>query len=131
MDQHVVTSGSTGTEAGNVRSSGPQPGPHSDRIRSSATTRSTNLKSPPTAALFTLWLHGHRCLQPVAALRRENLLGFDIETRPSFKKGESHPPALLQLAGTKAVFIFQLSAIGLPAELAGLLADPGITKVLL
>jgi hypothetical protein len=68
-------------------------------------------------------------LAAVAELRRENLLGFDIETRPSFKKGDFYPPALLQLAGAEAVFIFQLAAIGgLPAELAGLLADPGITK---
>ena len=67
-------------------------------------------------------------LAAVAELRLETLLGFDIETRPSFNKGEFHPPALIQLAGTKVVFIFQLGAIGLPAELAGLLADPGITK---
>ena len=47
----------------------------------------------------------------VKALRREHVLGFDIETRPAFRKGESYPPALLQLAGHSAVYIFQLLAL--------------------
>jgi ribonuclease D len=44
----------------------------------------------------------------VSELRRERVLGFDIETRPTFQKGESYPPALLQLAGSSAVYVFQL-----------------------
>jgi len=62
------------------------------------------------------------------ALRRETLLGFDTEKRPSFRKGESHPPALIQLAGRDAVYLFQLHALGFPRELADLLADPRIVK---
>jgi ribonuclease D len=42
------------------------------------------------------------------ALGRETLLGFDIEARPAFRKGASYPPALLQLAGSGAVWLFQL-----------------------
>ncbi|MDA8164133.1 MAG: 3'-5' exonuclease domain-containing protein 2 [Desulfobacteraceae bacterium] len=61
-------------------------------------------------------------------LAAERLLGFDTETRPSFRKGESHPPALLQLACESVVFIFQLHRIGLPASLRALLADPAILK---
>jgi len=64
----------------------------------------------------------------VAELSRETLLGFDIEKRPSFQKGESHPPALIQLAGAKAVFIFQLRKLGLPVELTTLLANGRIIK---
>jgi ribonuclease D len=44
----------------------------------------------------------------VSDLRREKVLGFDIETRPTFRKGENYPPALLQLAGSSAVYVFQL-----------------------
>ncbi len=62
------------------------------------------------------------------ALRRETLLGFDIETRPAFRKGESYPPSLLQLAGEKAVYLFQLQKVGLAPELAALLANPHILK---
>jgi ribonuclease D len=64
----------------------------------------------------------------VERLAAERLLGFDTETRPAFRKGESHPPALLQLAGETEVFIFQLRHLGLPAPLRALLADPGIVK---
>ena len=44
----------------------------------------------------------------VSELCRERVLGFDIETRPTFRKGKSYPPALLQLAGSSAVYVFQL-----------------------
>lgn len=64
----------------------------------------------------------------VSQLARERILGFDTETRPAYKKGESYPPALLQLAGEKAVFIFQLRHIRLPRPLLKILADPDITK---
>jgi len=53
----------------------------------------------------------------------EHLLGFDTETRPAFKKGVRHAPALLQLAGAATVYVFQLAALGLPEELRALLSE--------
>ena len=35
----------------------------------------------------------------LSALACERVLGFDTETRPAFKKGQRHMPAVLQLAG--------------------------------
>ena len=67
-------------------------------------------------------------LAAIRELRREPLLGFDTEKRPSFTKGESHPPALLQLAGRQDVYIFQLHILGLPSELTDLLANGHIIK---
>ncbi|MDD5450639.1 MAG: 3'-5' exonuclease domain-containing protein 2 [Desulfovibrionales bacterium] len=64
----------------------------------------------------------------VRHLAKETLLGLDTETRPAFKKGESYPPSLLQLAGEQEVFIFQLQYLGLPKPLRRLLAQPEITK---
>jgi len=62
-------------------------------------------------------------------LAREQLLGFDTETKPNFHKGGNHLPALLQLAGEAAVWIFQLDNWGrLPEELRALLANPAVTK---
>lgn len=66
--------------------------------------------------------------EAVTSLRREEILGFDTETRPSFWKGRKYPPALLQLAGKDAVFIFQIKQTGLPEELCALLSDPNIIK---
>ncbi len=57
------------------------------------------------------------------------LLGFDTETKPSFKRGESNSVALLQLSDEKQAFLFQLSRIGLSNELKTILASPKITKV--
>lgn len=61
-------------------------------------------------------------------LTAEQILGFDIESKPNFQKGENHLPALLQLAGATTVWIFQLKGLGLPEELRALLAEPGIIK---
>ena len=51
---------------------------------------------------------GTEITEAIKLLENESLLGFDTETRPAYRKGESYPPALLQLAGANAVFIFQL-----------------------
>ena len=36
------------------------------------------------------------------------ILGFDTETRPSFKKGEHYPTSLVQLASESSVYLFRL-----------------------
>lgn len=58
----------------------------------------------------------------------EILLGFDTETRPAFRKGESYPPSLLQLAGETHVWLFQLRKLGDVKPLFALLANPEIRK---
>jgi ribonuclease D len=66
-----------------------------------------------------------------AAMRKldgHTLLGFDTETRPAYKKGESYLPSLLQLASDDDVFIFQLKHLGLAKPLHDILADPAIIK---
>jgi ribonuclease D len=65
----------------------------------------------------------------LALLQGERLLGFDTETRPSFRKGETHPVALIQLASERVACLFRLRRTGLPGPLRRLLADPGIHKV--
>ena len=42
------------------------------------------------------------------ALQKCTILGFDTETRPSFKKGEHYPTALVQLASESTVYLFRL-----------------------
>jgi ribonuclease D len=44
-------------------------------------------------------------------LEKESLLGFDTETKPSFKKGESYPPSLVQLAASDVVYVIQLGEL--------------------
>jgi len=61
-------------------------------------------------------------------LLQETLLGFDTETRPAFRKGESYDPSLLQLATESEVYLFQIQQCGLPPSLIKVLSDPDIIK---
>lgn len=47
----------------------------------------------------------------VAELQGCDQLGFDTETRPTFKKGQYYPPALIQLASADCVYLFRISKI--------------------
>jgi ribonuclease D len=64
----------------------------------------------------------------MAELRRERVLGFDTETRPAFRPGESYPPALVQLAGAAAVYVLQLKRHDFSAAIAELLSSERIVK---
>lgn len=66
--------------------------------------------------------------QAAEALSAESLLGFDTETRAAFRAGESYSPTVLQLAGAKEVFLFQIGFTGLNPELCEILSDPNILK---
>lgn len=61
-------------------------------------------------------------------LEREEVLGFDTETKPAYVKGQFFLPTVLQLAGQEAVYIVQLKNLGLPTRLRALLANPEIVK---
>lgn len=65
----------------------------------------------------------------VAALRTETILGFDTETRPSFRRGQNHPAALLQLAGASRVYLFQLLQLQDLQPLIDLLTLENVLKV--
>ena len=64
----------------------------------------------------------------VACLLQSDLLGFDTETRPAFRKGQKFAPSLLQLASAEEVFLFQLHRTGLPAPLREILGSANIVK---
>ena len=66
--------------------------------------------------------------QAAAAMARERVVGFDTETRPAFRKGESYLPSLVQVAGEHAVWIFPLQRLDCSVPLMRLLEDPGIVK---
>jgi ribonuclease D len=66
----------------------------------------------------------------VAYLKKQKVLGFDTETRPTFTPEQhSNGTALLQLSGSGKAFLFRLQKCGLPRPLASILANPAILKV--
>lgn len=68
--------------------------------------------------------------QAVRYLRRQKVLGFDTETRPTFSPDQhSCGTALLQLSGGGKAYLFRLKKCGLPRALAAVLANPTVLKV--
>ena len=61
-------------------------------------------------------------------LANESHLGFDTETRPSFKKGDYYPPALIQLATEHCVYLFRISKTETFDPLLPILESPDILK---
>jgi len=65
----------------------------------------------------------------IDTIGRSGIVGFDTETKPSFRKGRRNTVSLLQLADDSNAWLFRLNMIGLPPELAALLADESLHKV--
>ena len=64
----------------------------------------------------------------IPLLRDKKVLGFDTETKPTFKKGVTHKVSLLQLATDDLACLFRINKIGLPDELIDILSDESIIK---
>ena len=73
--------------------------------------------------------HGvHQVEGPPVALGRDGALGFDTETRPTFRKGQSHAPSLVQIATNHAVHLFPLARLDCSRALAEVLGSGQIVK---
>jgi ribonuclease D len=59
---------------------------------------------------------------------QETLVGFDTETRPAFRPGESYPPSLAQVATARAVYLFQVQRPEIAAAVARMLSEEHIVK---
>lgn len=64
-----------------------------------------------------------------AYLRQYTVLGVDTEARPSFKRGVHYPTALVQIATLERCYLFRLTHVGMPVEIAEIFANPDICKV--
>jgi ribonuclease D len=59
----------------------------------------------------------------------QTLIGFDTESRPSFKKGEHFPISLIQLATDTDAYLFRLKRTGLTPSMRKLFSDEAVTKI--
>ena len=64
----------------------------------------------------------------VARLMKETVIGFDTETRPSFRKGKSHNPSLVQFSTRKKAYLFQIDLIATLKPLMPLLKSKKCLK---
>ena len=65
----------------------------------------------------------------VAKLLAQPMVGIDTETRPTFKRGEMHQVALLQVATDNESFLFRLNKTGLTRPIIGLLESKTTQKI--
>lgn len=70
----------------------------------------------------------HDLERALADIREESVVGFDTETRPAFRRGESYLPCLAQVATERAVYLFSLRRPDVYAVLSELLASRHIVK---
>lgn len=65
----------------------------------------------------------------VEFLEGQRIIGFDTETKPSFRKGQFNHVSLLQLSTSTQAFLFRLNKIGFPDSLRNLLEKEHLVKV--
>ncbi|MDR0371134.1 MAG: 3'-5' exonuclease domain-containing protein 2 [Prevotellaceae bacterium] len=56
-------------------------------------------------------------------------VGFDTETKPSFRKGLKYRVSLVQISTPDVCFLFRLNKMGLPPLLSNYLGDKSIKKI--
>ena len=64
-----------------------------------------------------------------AQIVRNGAVGFDTETRPSFKKGKVYPTSLVQVASPETAWLIRVGKIGYPEKLIDLMRNEEILKV--
>ncbi len=61
-------------------------------------------------------------------IQKHKVVGFDTETRPSFKKGQVYDVSLIQLALDKKVFVIRLNHTGVTPEMIPFFENTKIIK---
>lgn len=62
-------------------------------------------------------------------LLKSDIMGVDTETRPTFKKGQMHKVALLQVSTKDICFLFRLNFIGMPESVIKLLSNTTVPMI--
>ncbi len=68
-------------------------------------------------------------VKAIKYLKECELVGFDTETRPSFRKGELHSVALMQVSTAERCFLFRLNRTGLTDEIVDFLESETPKKI--
>lgn len=62
-------------------------------------------------------------------LRKAHVVGFDTETKPSFRKGHTNSVALIQISTLDHCFLFRLKKLGFIEELKAFMEDESVKKI--
>lgn len=64
----------------------------------------------------------------IKEIEKYDVVGFDTETRPSFKRGQFYQVALLQLAVPKKTYLVRVNHTGVTEDVVRLFENPNIVK---
>lgn len=67
--------------------------------------------------------------EAMTEIRSEGIVGFDTETRPSFKKGVSHQVSLMQVSTFNKCFLLRINKLGINPDILEFLEDCSVTKI--
>lgn len=73
--------------------------------------------------------HPDQVEEAVDFLEEQHIIGFDTETKPSFKKGQFNHVSLLQLSTTEQAFLFRLNKVGFPDSIRNLMEKENLIKI--
>lgn len=62
-------------------------------------------------------------------LNNQKIVGFDTETRPSFRKGRSNNVSLIQISTINHSFLFRINKLGFTDGIKEFIENPNITKI--
>lgn len=65
----------------------------------------------------------------IQEISKYDILGFDTETKPAYKKGVHNRVALIQVASTDVAWLFRINKIGIPDMLRSFLEDESLLKI--
>ncbi len=69
------------------------------------------------------------CRDAMQEIRKHDVLGFDTETKPAYKKGIFNRIALIQVSNSNMAWLFRINRIGIPEELRSFLEDESQLKI--
>lgn len=101
-------------------------------IKKAATITKQELSALPMetyAGTILLIDSEEKAIEAAESLRKEKILGFDTETKPSFKRGQTNNVALLQLSTHTVTYLIRLNMVGLPEAIKDVLEDESIMKI--
>lgn len=103
--------------------------PHGEEIRVNITPEEINNLPLQTFTGKTIVVSDATQLpKAIKEIEKYDVVGFDTETRPSFKRGQFYQVALLQLAVPGKVFLIRVNHTGVTDDIVSLFQNPSIVK---
>lgn len=100
-------------------------------------TITLSISKEQLASLPTVTYPGHivvvntveQAKSALATISRYDVVGFDTETKPSFRKGRTNQVALIQISTGDCCYLFRINKFGFIPELMQFMEDSNIIKV--